>query len=68
MLNGVAALEIPEYPSICRETVASDVKEGDRLDVALLKTDAALGTANNKLVSCGAWYDNIRETAGAPIE
>ncbi|WP_165937725.1 hypothetical protein [Antarcticimicrobium sediminis] len=39
----------------------SDVRTGDRLDVAVLKSDAALARQNARTVRCADWYDHLQE-------
>jgi hypothetical protein len=55
---GVAAL--PDLPADCRRREASGVKVGDRLDVALLKSERALGRANDRVTRCAGFYDEVR--------
>src|SRR5262245_8493952 len=55
--NREAARKWPDLPGACRKRSRSGVKAGDRLDVALLKTDFALGEANNRQAYCNGWYD-----------
>ncbi len=57
--KAIAAGQIPPYPAACRELVRTGVLAGDRLDVALLKADRALGRANAKIKACAEWYDGI---------
>lgn len=54
------ANELPDQPADCRIVEKSSVINGDRLDVALLKTDKALTKANNRVRRCYTWYDNLR--------
>lgn len=42
-------------PEDCARRERSGVKAGDRLDIAALKTDAALGRANDRAVRCAAY-------------
>ncbi|KIC42252.1 hypothetical protein RA27_02380 [Ruegeria sp. ANG-R] len=51
---------LPEYPDDCRQLVRSGVAIGDRLDVALLKADAALSGQNDRIQRCADWYDGLR--------
>ncbi|MCY0153088.1 hypothetical protein OEG86_13485 [Hoeflea alexandrii] len=51
---------IPEYPDACRLTHRSGVKEGDRLDAALVKTDRSLSRANGQIRECAGWYDEMK--------
>ena len=59
---------MPELPEDCREIELSGVVVGDRLDVALYKTDLALWSANERVARCAAWYDAIRPTPRAGNE
>lgn len=56
-----ATREIPPLPADCRRTERSGVKEGDRWDVAVVKSDAAIGRLNERIKRCAAWHDGIRE-------
>lgn len=51
---------LPTYPSDCRKLESADVRDGERLDVALLRMDQALGRANARTKRCAEWYDGIR--------
>lgn len=51
----------PNLPHDCRERERSGVAPGDRLDVALVKTDAALGRANDRVARCAGWYDVVQD-------
>lgn len=55
-----AAREIPEWPERCRQIIRSGVRTGDRLDVAVLKTDAALVRQQELARVCARWYDDLR--------
>lgn len=46
----------PEYPAECRRLSRGGVKDGDRLDVAVLKLDAALARQNRRTQWCADWY------------
>lgn len=52
---------LPDLPDDCRRVARSSVVDGDRLDVALLKTDAALVRQNRRIIDCADWYDSVRE-------
>jgi len=52
---------LPDYPAACRRTYSAGIRQGDRLDAALLKTDRALSRANGQIVECAGWYDEIRK-------
>ncbi len=51
---------LPALPSDCRRLHRSGVGAGDRIDVALLKTDAALVRHQAQTGHCAAWYDDLR--------
>lgn len=53
---------LPELPPDCRKKEHSGVREGDRLDVALLKAERALGRQNARGGRCAAFYDNLKES------
>lgn len=55
-----ATKQLPDYPADCRRRERSGVREGEPLDVALIRTDNALGRANAKLTRCASWYDSIK--------
>ncbi|WP_353621055.1 hypothetical protein [Labrenzia sp. R4_2] len=60
---GEAAAEAqpdPALPHDCRRQERSGVQEGEPLDVALIKTDQALGRANARVRRCAAWHDKYR--------
>jgi hypothetical protein len=52
---------IPSQPPECRGPVRSGATEADRVDVALIKQDRALGKANATLAACAALYDRIKK-------
>jgi hypothetical protein len=54
------ARKLPERPADCRRTEQSGTAEGDRLDVAWLKAERALGRANARIARCAAWDDDFR--------
>ena len=54
-----AARQLPDLPADCTTREASGVRKGDRLDVALVKTDRALGRANARVRRCAAWYGDL---------
>ena len=60
--RGLRAAErtLPQLPMDCRGISRADVQEGDRLDVALLKTDRALSRQNGRSTRCSEWYDQLR--------
>lgn len=47
----------PALPFDCRTTEKSGVSMSDRLDVALIRTDRALGRANDRILRCAEWFD-----------
>ena len=53
--------ELPGYPEDCRRKEASGVRIGEPLDVALIRTDQALGRANARVMRCSRWYDEIKQ-------
>lgn len=63
-IEGQAEIEagrvLPDFPPRCRALIFSDVRPGDRLDVALLKTDAALARQHSQTRICAAWYDELK--------
>jgi hypothetical protein len=56
-----ATRALPELPAYCREQTRSGVRHGDRLDTALLRTDAALHAEHRRTSACAEWYDGLRE-------
>ena len=61
-----AARQLPDLPADCTTREASGVRNGDRLDVALVKTDRALGRANARVRRCADWYGDLKARSGAP--
>lgn len=57
-----AVTQLPDQPSDCLRTERSGVADGDRLDVALLKTDQALGRANSRTRRCAQWYRDLQQS------
>ena len=55
-----ATKELPQYPEDCRLKERSGVRIGEPLDVALIRTDQALGRANARVTRCGQWYEKIK--------
>lgn len=51
---------LPDRPEDCARLSYSGVRAGDRLDVAVLKTDAALARQNARTARCAEWYDQIQ--------
>ena len=60
--TGAARAEalLPDYPDDCRRLSYSGVRAGDRLDVAVLKADAALTRQNARTARCADWYDQLQ--------
>lgn len=56
-----ATQNLPELPAECRRLIRSGVRPNDRLDTALLRTDAALSQQHSLTRNCAAWYDELRE-------
>ncbi|WP_298981609.1 hypothetical protein [uncultured Roseibium sp.] len=52
-------------PPDCRKRERSGVREGDPLDLALLKTDQALGNANARVARCAAFHDTFFNHSGS---
>ncbi|WP_199823746.1 hypothetical protein [Labrenzia sp. OB1] len=69
-LGAAAAAETapPELPPDCRERERSGVQVGDPLDLALIKTDRALGQANARVVRCVGWHDRFRGEMTGGVE
>lgn len=59
--QALSAHQLPDLPADCRVKEVSGVKEGDRLDVALLKSERALGRANARVERCAEFYDSIQD-------
>ena len=56
---------LPDQPADCPKPETANVKSGERLDIALVKTDAALDRANAKAKACFDWYASIRSSHNA---
>lgn len=54
-------VKMPQYPADCIKPETAIVRVGNRLDVALVATDAALDRANAKAITCSRWYDKVRQ-------
>lgn len=69
-LGQAAAQETPDpaLPADCRRSERSGVQKGEPLDVALIKTDQALGRANARIRRCAKWHDTFRQSVKAGIE
>lgn len=52
---------LPDQPADCPKPETAMIKSGERLDVALVKTDAALDRANAKAKACSDWYASIKK-------
>jgi len=60
---------LPDLPEDCRRLARSGVVDGTRLDVALLRTDAALVRQHQRTDRCADWYDQLQTGfagSGAP--
>ncbi|TYC50652.1 hypothetical protein FMN50_22790 [Rhodobacterales bacterium] len=55
-----ATKHFPQYPADCRRKERSGVRNGDPLDVALIRTDNALGRQNDRIRRCSGWYDELK--------
>lgn len=55
---------VPDLPDDCRRREASGVREGDRLDVALVKAERALARQNARTGRCAALWDDVKEARG----
>jgi hypothetical protein len=62
-----AGKTLPEYPADCRKKSYSGVRDGDRLDTAVIKTDRALGRQHARTDRCAEWYDTIRAATQAQV-
>lgn len=51
---------LPALPDDCRRYERSGVRKGERLDVALLRADQAIGRGNARVQRCANWYDDMR--------
>lgn len=56
---------LPDLPDDCRKREASGVREGDRLDVALVKAERALARQNARTGRCAALWDDVKGARGA---
>jgi len=61
---GGRAEPLPALPEDCRTAEKSRVKAADRVDVALVKYDAALGRANERVLRCAAFFEAVRGHQG----
>lgn len=55
-----ASKKLADFPTDCRSKARSGVRVGERLDVALLRTDQALTRQNNRTQRCAEWYDELK--------
>lgn len=46
----------PRVPTDCKMVEGAGIKLNERLDVALIKADAALMRANSRISRCWNWY------------
>ena len=51
---------LPDLPADCRKQERAGLSQGERLDVAVLKLDAALTRQNARGERCAAWFDRVR--------
>ena len=56
-----ASRTLPDLHADCERVSRSSVERGDRLDTALLKTDAALARQNARTRRCAEWYAEVQE-------
>lgn len=61
-----AGREIPDIPADCRRQEASGIALGDRLDVAVVKSDRARQRANARVTRCAQWHDEYRAGRMSP--
>lgn len=54
-----ARVVLPRLPDDCRRTVLAGIRDGMRLDEALLRADAALAGQNARVKRCADFYDRI---------
>lgn len=68
--RGVRSAErtLPVLPDDCDVLSRAGVREGDRLDVALLKFDRALSRQNARTARCAEWYEQLRAGLQAGME
>lgn len=58
--EALAAAPLPDLPADCRQREASGIALGDRLDVAVVKAERALGRANGRVGRCAGFYDAVK--------
>ncbi len=59
-LGTIVALQSwPDLPGDCRRQERSGVRSGEPLDMALIRTDRALGRANARVRRCADWHDQV---------
>lgn len=61
-----ASRVLPDYPADCRKYERTGVVLGDRLDVAAIKGDRAVGRGNARIRRCAGWYDGIKAGFAGP--
>lgn len=61
-----ATTQLPDQPGDCKRNERSGVTDGDRLDVALVKTDRALSRANGRVQRCANWYEDLKKSREGP--
>lgn len=52
---------LPPLPAYCRERERTGVQGSDGADIALVKSDRAVGRANARTDACARWYDKTVE-------
>ncbi|CTQ53527.1 hypothetical protein LP7551_02051 [Roseibium album] len=58
--DAAAASAFPDLPNDCRRQERSGVRLGEPLDLALIRTDQALGRANARVRRCAKWHDAFK--------
>jgi len=57
----VSKAPLPPLPGDCTGQERTGVQEADGADVALIKSDRAVGRANDRVRRCAAFYEDIAE-------
>lgn len=55
-----ASKTLPEYPEECRVKFAAGVEAGENPLIALRRYDITLSAANDRIITCADWYDEIK--------
>lgn len=63
----VKVTKLPSQPNDCKRSERSGVADGDRLDIALIKTDKALSRANRRVKRCAVWYDDLKRSRNREV-